>query len=534
MFTQVAVKWLSQQPRLEPLQKQFLEEALRFYQEFAEERGTNPELRLESGNAYRRVGMIQHKLGEFAKAEEASSQASLLLEQLVADLPYEPRYRAALAQSQYNRDYRQPLADSHYAVACVDALYGRNVEAQEGFHRALSIFQKLPTGLKDTVECRVGQATCYQELAFVLAADLHSREAEESARQAVAIQEGVVRESPHEPGYRHGLASSLFWLGFHVRQARPQEAESAVRRALTIEEGLVTDFPAVPDYRLLLAGYRKALGVALKESGRAQEAAALFGEALPIYEKLVADFPAAADYWQELYDMHWRLEQMLLEGGRFQEAEKACREWLALMEKPPAIVRSLPLHRCMLGLNYHRLGEVLCEASRPEEAERAYRQAIAIFSKLAAEFRGANDYSLWLALTLGNLVELYTTYPEANYRNTAEAVNLAKSAVELRPDVRQAWNALGIARYRAGDWQSAVTALAKSVELGKGGYWWDWFFLAMAHWRLDQREEARRWYDRAVDWREKNKAALASNKPYDARYQRYRAEAATLLGSSIK
>src|SRR5262249_27221244 len=35
MFTDVAEKWLSQQPGLEPMQRQFLEEALRFYEEFA-------------------------------------------------------------------------------------------------------------------------------------------------------------------------------------------------------------------------------------------------------------------------------------------------------------------------------------------------------------------------------------------------------------------------------------------------------------------------------------------------------------------
>jgi hypothetical protein len=33
-----------------------------------------------------------------------------------------------------------------------------------------------------------------------------------------------------------------------------------------------------------------------------------------------------------------------------------------------------------------------------------------------------------------------------------------------------------------------------------GGNVQDWFFLAMTHARLGKRDEARRWYDRAVAW----------------------------------
>jgi len=206
MFTQVAEKWLAQQPRLEPLQKQFLEEALRFYQEFAQERSTDPELRLETGNAYRRVGEIQERLGEYAKAEEALNNASLLLEQLVTDFPDEPRYRAALADSLYKRggllrnlgrlddthkdllnsllfreglvsecpdvaDYRQSLGYAHFALASLEPAYGRNHAAKEGFGQALAVLQKLPDDLKDAAECRVCQAICFEHIGYVLLAD---------------------------------------------------------------------------------------------------------------------------------------------------------------------------------------------------------------------------------------------------------------------------------------------------------------------------------------------------------------------------
>ena len=55
-----------------------------------------------------------------------------------------------------------------------------------------------------------------------------------------------------------------------------------------------------------------------------------------------------------------------------------------------------------------------------------------------------------------------------------------------------------MAHYRAGDWKASLTALEKSMELRKGGDSFDWFFLAMAHWQLGEKDEAREWYDRAV------------------------------------
>ena len=80
-----------------------------------------------------------------------------------------------------------------------------------------------------------------------------------------------------------------------------------------------------------------------------------------------------------------------------------------------------------------------------------------------------------------------------------------------------------MAHYRAGDWKASVAALEKSMELGHGGGAIDWFFLAMAHWRLGHSEEARTWYEKAGAWMEKNQ-------PKDLELIRFRDEAAALLG----
>ena len=62
------------------------------------------------------------------------------------------------------------------------------------------------------------------------------------------------------------------------------------------------------------------------------------------------------------------------------------------------------------------------------------------------------------------------------------------------------------------------------MKLRKGGDSNDWFFLAMAHWQLGNKPEARKWYGRALQWMEKNE-------PKSEELRRFRIAAEQLLES---
>ena len=49
----------------------------------------------------------------------------------------------------------------------------------------------------------------------------------------------------------------------------------------------------------------------------------------------------------------------------------------------------------------------------------------------------------------------------------------------------------------------------------------------MAHWQLGEKEAARKWYDQAVAWMDKNQ-------PNNEELRRFRAEAAELLGVAVE
>lgn len=85
---------------------------------------------------------------------------------------------------------------------------------------------------------------------------------------------------------------------------------------------------------------------------------------------------------------------------------------------------------------------------------------------------------------------------------------MASKAVEIEPQASNNWTALGMARYRLGQWQEARMAFDKSLQLGADSWGGslrrpdaiDWFFLAMSYWQLGQQDQARQCYDRGVQW----------------------------------
>jgi eukaryotic-like serine/threonine-protein kinase len=82
-------------------------------------------------------------------------------------------------------------------------------------------------------------------------------------------------------------------------------------------------------------------------------------------------------------------------------------------------------------------------------------------------------------------------------------VRLAERAVRgANADYKPAFlNTLGAALYRAGRYDEAIRRLEEGIRLRGGeSLPQDWEFLAMAHFRLGHREEARRWLDRLRDY----------------------------------
>jgi serine/threonine protein kinase len=471
MYTQVAQRWWSQQPYMEQVQREFLLKALRFYEEFAAEKGTDPEVGLEAARAARRVGDIQHMLGDRARAAAAYEQARVRLEQLSAEHPGLAGCREELANVHNNRG--NLLRDT-----------GRLDEAVEAYRQAQKLFAELADPAPDD---REGLAGSRNNLGMVLHALGRLPEAEETYRHALDGFTALTREFPQVPRYQHALAGSRANLANLLRDTgRPQEAqglyeqalaawqklrsdapgmpvfmqaqaaahsgfgillaargntraaEHAQRQALLLRERLAQDYPSVPAYRQALAASHQNLGrllAASAGSGRTTQALAFYDQALALRRSLREEAPTVSGYRQELADTLHGRGSLLTALGQLDHAEKDLQEALALRTALAAESPQLPEPRWDLARSHHALGGLFRSRGQVAEAEAAFRAALTLDEGLVAERRHVPAYRLELAVTrndLGALLAAGNRIAEAEAAHR-EALTLRKQLAEELP-----------------------------------------------------------------------------------------------------
>jgi tetratricopeptide (TPR) repeat protein/tRNA A-37 threonylcarbamoyl transferase component Bud32 len=115
--------------------------------------------------------------------------------------------------------------------------------------------------------------------------------------------------------------------------------------------------------------------------------------------------------------------------------------------------------------------------------------------------------------------------------NPAIAVKLLKKARAFEPD--NAWNlgVLGIAHYRAGQWQDAINAIGESIEMIDDGNGYYAFILAMAHWQAGDKDQAQTWYEWAAAYMS---GQVANARGYPGVACNFYMEAAELMGLKVK
>jgi WD40 repeat protein/serine/threonine protein kinase/tetratricopeptide (TPR) repeat protein len=325
--------------------------------------------------------------------------------------------------------------------------------------------------------------------------------------------------------HREQALSSPDWPGaiFHLRRLVERDPGD---HSIVNEIGNAWEAKGRPDQ--VIAVYREVirlqpdsatayshLGGALERDGVLEEAVAAYKEAI----RLEPEFD-----WH-----HYTLGRALRKLGRLDEAIAELRK--AGQLKPTGY--GAPAE----------LGLALAEQGRLDDAITAYRESLGIApgqpsvhgylglalsrkqmtKEAIAAFEAALRLDPGSALAQHQLARLLATCPELRFRDPQRAVALAQSAVKLAPKNGEFQNTLGMALYRAGRWKEAIAALETATDLRTAGNVRDGLFLAMAHWQLGDREAARTWYEKAMRWMQKDKSS-------DEELDRFRAEAADLMG----
>jgi serine/threonine-protein kinase len=318
-------------------------------------------------------------------------------------------------------------------------------------------------------------------------------------------------------------------------QGKPAEAIDEYRTAIRLQpdldwahnslgnvlRGQGKSAEGIAEYRAAIrlrpgeAGYHSNLGDTLLEQGKP-------AEALDAYRVVMRLLPGDAG-------PHLKLAGALLAQGKREEAIAECREAARLKSSDAGTHNNLAGVLLGLGKREEAIAE-LREAIRLEPRNSGYHSNLGValrgqgkWEEAVAEYREAIRFKPDDAGALNNAawaLALATDRPQGEYD---EAAGHARRAVALAPKDGNIQNTLALAEYRCGRWDASISAAEQSMALRQGGNASDWFILAMAHARKGEKDEAIRWFDKAV-------ASTKEKAPDDAELRQFWTEAAKLLG----
>jgi serine/threonine protein kinase len=518
----------------EPAQEnqELLTKALGFYEQFAERNQDDPKVRREVASAYDRAGVLHMRLGHYEKALAALGRAEEVAARLSADLPADPEVKGFLAEVHLHKgqlayvsplrmkeprqgqaaekEYRQgieilepvldrgdldsrgwqTLANLHSSLALLGQ-HGGDLAEREKHYRKAIVVRKTVVDMVDEPRSKLFAkqqlAAAHADLGNLLG-DVEGLgcldDGENELRQAIALLVHVESQAATLSGYQHGrlpgfpngqpvqgdLARVYWQLGSVLRlKGRCQAAESAFSQGVAYATQVVKDWPGEPTFRRLLAATRRDYGVLLFEQGKRTEALDQYRQSVDMLVELEKQFPDLPENQDDLCDSLDPLAELYFTQGDREKAADLFRQIVEIRER--------------------------LAAGRPDDATHC-----------------------------GCLAWFYSaTCIDPRFRNPARALVLAEKALAQFPQNGWWCGVLGVAQYRNGQWQEAVASLEKANQLRPYCYEGHLFFLAMAHWRLGEKEAARACYDRAV--------GLMNARDYPAHLMaRVHAEAREVLG----
>jgi serine/threonine protein kinase/tetratricopeptide (TPR) repeat protein len=492
---------LLQQPGRYSAGQAVLEEALAFYKDLLPEEGNDPGLRHEAAYLYGQLASIYLTLDQTDKAGVAFNDQARLLATLFKENPADKGLRLELADSQRWRGNTLRRL-------------GKTSAALEAYDTAAVLHQGLQREFPKEPRYQLALANTLLNRASMLPSQDRADELEPLYREILGLERSAIEAQPDNPGFKAELALALEDQGLFFRDTgRHSQAEAAVREALEIHRKLLAGKHTKGFIERSTARTLVVLGRVLIGAGRPQEAEQPYQEATKLLEPLLEGLPESGLCRTDLAQVLTRLANLQKDAGRGPEAVENRRRALHHYETLRADFPENPRHERALGQRYVELIHLLGDLGRQSEAAETYRKLL----EMNSEDGEVNNNRAWFL----------ATDPEPRWQDPTLAVRLARKAVAAQRLDGNSRNTLGVALYRTGDDKAAITELESAMRLRSNEASFDWFFLAMAHWRLGNRTEARKCFDQAVEWMDKNK-------PNDDELRRFRAEAEGVLAEAGK
>ena len=304
-----------------------LQDALRFYNQFAERNATNPQLQRDTAKAHRRVGDIYERLGRYREAEQAyrrsltildsqalSQDAALATERAAtinqlgltmyatSRFPEaELEFRAAMellnnSPFRDDSDCQAELARTLVNLGQTQWLMRRGDDAMQSHLQAVQLLEKLVEQQQYSPDYRIALARAYRAYYPFAISGQWQDDHERIRASGIEILEKLVDEFPNVPDYQYELSEMLTATSERRRgRSNTDTADEQLRRANDLAQKLSRAYPTIPRYRALLARTHRELGQTLRRSAP-DDAEEHLAASTNIYRSLATEFADVPSY----------------------------------------------------------------------------------------------------------------------------------------------------------------------------------------------------------------------------------------------
>lgn len=495
-LTRVSEEELLDTPGLQPLRKDLLALALKYYREFIAERAGDPDLQAELAAAYFRVGEIVSQIGAKGEALRDHHEALRIFLELSANHPDSTEYRIGLANSyravgelqeelglwqEALQSFRGAVAASeelvqeapdltaqcHLLARAYDSIgllhlkSGELESMMDTFGQSITTWEKLIATEPDVVEYQRGLAVARQNLARgkqeYRRLGIMKEQSEEIEKDAVAELEKSIREqekrvgeSPTIEGWAN-LANSYFILGDCTKDR--QDARRLLTKAVQVYERLIAENPDVSQYRHGLASNLQRLSVAQagfkRFAGENGSESALWDwhaavdslhAAIDIWKRLASDYPEVIDYRDGLAGAYYTLALRM----QYKPVVGSENEWVLPSREP----------QCT-------------------EVATLFQHAISLWEELAEQNPSVERYRFHLAESYDHRSSvLERVQPSEAAASLQKAEKIRRGLVQDRPQARNYqselamnYHQLGLARKYAGEFEAAIEFFEQAIRI---------------------------------------------------------------------
>ena len=415
-------------------------------------------------------------------------------------------------------------------------------------HERTHVYKNEATMMEDF---RAKAAPSWQKLCYIgslLQQEGKYAEALAHVRQAIDLQEQLVRDNPTRSIYKHDLALLHVGISLIQRDAgQMAEREISLRNAIDIQEKLFHDNSSLRKYQDDLAKSYAQLARAQREAGRPADAAVLLHKAIAVRQNLARDNPTVSKVQNNLAMSYADLGILQRDMGPPNEAASAFRRAIDVREK---LIRDDPLvaeYQAVLAASYEDLAIAQRNVGRATEAVASRRKAIEIRETLARHTGELTvlrlvdqietrqhlvDNGLLMSEYQNDLAASYTDLGllEREVGRPAATESAFRKALEIREkvsrdnpnsskyknDLAASYVDFGILQYNMGRMAEAETSFRKAIEIReklaqehplvrdyRSGLAWCYVDLAGTQHSSGRSAEAEASYRKAIQLREK-------------------------------